>query len=198
MKIRAKKKSDPKHLTSADFRAKLPFDPDAPIPYSLPDSGARKASSSGSLREPKPVTDGRYDLIPPACLLAMRQVCDMSLPEAYDRFLAALSGEDRGGLAIYARALSQAMGGGSIATHRLAVHYARGAAKYADRNWEKGQETGWLVDSAQRHAFKYSIGNTTEDHQAAILWNVFGLMWTLDRIEKGQLPFTLDTAGILS
>ena len=60
---------------------------------------------------------------------------------------------------------------------RLAKHYEAGAKKYGDRNWEKGQPTSVLMDSALRHLFKYLDGWKDEDHLSAATWNILGAMW---------------------
>ena len=76
---------------------------------------------------------------------------------------------------------------------RLAGLYERGAIKYGDSNWKKGQPLmASYIDSALRHFADLIAGEPTEDHCAAILWNVCGYMWTLDEIEAGRLPKELD------
>lgn len=75
---------------------------------------------------------------------------------------------------------------------RLAQHYENGAAKYADRNWEKGLPLSRYIDSAERHMNAFKDGDRSEDHLAAILWNVAGYMWTERQIETGALPDSLD------
>jgi|ERR1700690_57303 len=75
---------------------------------------------------------------------------------------------------------------------RLAVHYANGAVKYADRNWEKGLPLHSFLDSAERHMNAFKDGDRSEDHLAAILWNVAGYIWTERGIEDGSLPESLD------
>ena len=52
----------------------------------------------------------------------------------------------------------------------------RGAAKYGDRNWEKGQPESRLFDSAFRHLMYHLAGDRTEDHLAAVRWNVGAIM----------------------
>ena len=59
---------------------------------------------------------------------------------------------------------------------RLARWYELGAKKYTDRNWEKGMPWSRYVDSAFRHLVKYMMGDRSEDHLAAVAWNVFALM----------------------
>jgi hypothetical protein len=63
-----------------------------------------------------------------------------------------------------------------FALHRLAQQYENGAAKYSERNWEKGLEGKRMYDSAVRHLNQYMMGNADEDHLAAAAWNIFSLM----------------------
>src|SRR5438477_12878367 len=78
------------------------------------------------------------------------------------------------------------------AVHRLAQLYERGAAKYGDRNWEKGQPLSRFVDSALRHLFQLVAGEEDEDHAAAVAWNVLAFMETECRVRAGELPAELD------
>lgn len=76
---------------------------------------------------------------------------------------------------------------------RLAGLYERGAEKYEPNNWKRGQPLmSSFFDSAFRHLADLQAGEPTEDHAAAVLWNVVGYMWTLDEIEAGRLPKELD------
>ena len=68
----------------------------------------------------------------------------------------------------------------------------KGAAKYADRNWEKGMPLSVFLDSALRHTFKLLAGQTDEDHAAAALFNVSGFIWTQEQIANGRLPESLN------
>lgn len=74
---------------------------------------------------------------------------------------------------------------------RLAQHYENGAQKYAARNWEKGLPLGRFIDSAERHINAFKEGDRTEDHLAAILWNIYGYIWTEREIATGHLPAVL-------
>jgi hypothetical protein len=80
----------------------------------------------------------------------------------------------------------------TLPLRRLADLYERGAVKYGDRNWQKGQPLMRAVDSLLRHANKLVAGEPTEDHAAAIAWNAFTFMWTLAEVEAGRLPADLD------
>lgn len=74
---------------------------------------------------------------------------------------------------------------------RLAQHYENGAKKYADRNWEKGLVLSRFMDSAERHLNDFKSGDRSEDHLAAILWNIYGYIHTEQMVEQGKLPAEL-------
>lgn len=82
-----------------------------------------------------------------------------------------------------------------IGLRRLAELYERGAVKYGDRNWEKGQPLGRYLDSAMRHLVCYLAGYRDEDHLAAVAWNAFSFMHTEAMIRQGRLPKELDDLG---
>ena len=71
---------------------------------------------------------------------------------------------------------------------RLARHYENGAAAHGDRNWEKGLPLARFIESAERHLNLWKDHDRTEDHLAAILWNVAGYMHTEREILGGRLP----------
>lgn len=75
---------------------------------------------------------------------------------------------------------------------RLAMHYARGAQKYEDRNWEKGSKFSRTTASLERHVIDWKKGKTNEDHLAAIAWNAFALMHYQEMVRLGKLPADLD------
>jgi len=47
-----------------------------------------------------------------------------------------------------------------------------GANKYGKNNWQKGQPTEAALESLHRHLAKYEIGDRSEDHLSAIIFNV--------------------------
>lgn len=60
---------------------------------------------------------------------------------------------------------------------RLAKLMARGADKYAERNWELAEtqhELDAFIASGLRHAEQWACGETDEDHAAAVMFNVIG------------------------
>ena len=79
-----------------------------------------------------------------------------------------------------------------IAEERLAYHCAHGAAKYSDRNWERGQPLSQLLGSLRRHLLSYQLGREDEDHLAALLWNAMALLHTDEMLRRGVLPDELN------
>jgi hypothetical protein len=63
---------------------------------------------------------------------------------------------------------------------RLADLYARGAIKYDDNNWTKGQPYSRAYASLFRHLIAWREGERSEDHLAAVAWNAFALMYYED------------------
>jgi hypothetical protein len=63
---------------------------------------------------------------------------------------------------------------------RLADLYMRGAIKYDDNNWTKGQPYSRAYASLLRHVYAWREGDRTEDHLAAAAWNCFAIMWYED------------------
>ena len=59
------------------------------------------------------------------------------------------------------------------AVFRWAKRCEIGHRKYGNgRNWEKGLPTSQFVDSALRHIFQYLMGDDSEDHIGAAIWNL--------------------------
>lgn len=79
-----------------------------------------------------------------------------------------------------------------IALKRLAQHVENGGRKYGERNWEKGQPLARYLESAIRHAYTYLEGSRDEDHLAAAMWNLQGIIHTEEMIRRGLLPKELD------
>jgi len=68
----------------------------------------------------------------------------------------------------------------------------RGATKYSARNWEQGLPLSSFVDSARRHLGQLLLGDETEPHAVAALWNLHCLVHTQEAIRLGLLPEDLD------
>jgi hypothetical protein len=64
---------------------------------------------------------------------------------------------------------------------QLAEHYGKGAAKYADRNWQRGYAWSLSFAALQRHAWAFWNGEdldpeTQSHHMAAVAFHAFALM----------------------
>lgn len=79
-----------------------------------------------------------------------------------------------------------------LALSRIAGVYERGAAKYDDRNWEKGMPIGRTLDSALRHIGQYITGEDDEDHLAQAAWNLIAALHFDEGIKRGYYPSELD------
>lgn len=69
---------------------------------------------------------------------------------------------------------------------RWAIHVSKGAEIYGDRNWEKakGMEEGERFrESAFRHFMQWYLGETDEDHAAAVYFNIQGAEYVKERLE---------------
>jgi hypothetical protein len=74
---------------------------------------------------------------------------------------------------------------------RLALVCERGAAKYGDRNWERGQPVMRYADSAIRHLYGWIGGDRSEDHLAQAMWNLMAMIHTEEMVVCRSLPTDL-------
>jgi hypothetical protein len=79
-----------------------------------------------------------------------------------------------------------------LALARLARHYEVGGVLHGDRNWEFGFPISRCCDSVMRHIGQYIAGDRSEDHLAAVGWQVFAAMHFEEKIAAGALPAALD------
>jgi nucleoside 2-deoxyribosyltransferase len=63
---------------------------------------------------------------------------------------------------------------------------------YPARNWEQGLSFTETVGSLERHIAKFKLGDDTEDHVAAVLFNAMVLAHEQEEIKAGRLPASLD------
>lgn len=79
------------------------------------------------------------------------------------------------------------------ALERLAKQYELGVKGHGAWNWRKGIPQSSYISSALRHLLKYSEGWTDEDHLAAAMFNIAGLITLEYDIDRGALsPELLD------
>ncbi len=87
---------------------------------------------------------------------------------------------------------------------RLGRWLELGAQKYGARNWEKGIRVSRYMASLKRHLNaicdpegRHSIGGDpigqdTDDHEAAVAFNIMGITHTREMVRRGLLPAELD------
>lgn len=63
-----------------------------------------------------------------------------------------------------------------VALKRLATNMTKGAQKYGPHNWNKGMPTSRMLSAAMRHLEQARAGEKDEDHWAAVVFNIFGIM----------------------
>lgn len=63
-----------------------------------------------------------------------------------------------------------------IALRRLALNMTKGAQKYGAHNWNKGMPASRMLSAAMRHLELAREGHDDEDHWAAAVFNIFGIM----------------------
>lgn len=154
----------------------------------LKDSGSRRKFETGAVRD---IADdkGRCDLLP---LGIIGNILQDPILESIEKYI-------RTGVP---SCLSHAVlwfcktryNGIYTALLEVSKHYADGARKYADRNWEKGIPLHCYIDSGVRHYIKYLRGDTDEPHDRAFLWNMLGALWTqTNKPELIDLPFEKET-----
>ena len=159
----------------------------------IKDSGERREFESGAVRD---IADGkgRCDLLP-LNVVSMyfnslilnenpNKIKAITISSILRRLDSVLRREDDDFIEPIISAIkifinAQYDGNDSTAVLELSKHYEEGAKKYKERNWEKGIPVHCYIDSTVRHLLKWYDGWSDEPHDRAVLWNLFGLMWTL-------------------
>ena len=79
-----------------------------------------------------------------------------------------------------------------LVIRRLGMHMANGCDKYGEHNYELGQKTSRYLASLERHLLDYKEGLDDEDHAAAIMWNIHGIIMNQEFVERGIYPAEMD------
>lgn len=157
------------------------------------DSGERREFASGAVRD---ITEdkGRCDLLPLKVVASYfnrridsnnpdkaKATCVCVVLDQLDRVLRREDDDFMSPILQAARTfiVTNYDGKDGEAMMELARHYENGAKKYKERNWEKGIDAHSYIDSCTRHLMKWYDGWDDEPHDRAVLWNLFGLAWTL-------------------
>ena len=137
------------------------------------DSGSRREFSTGAVRDIQ-TGKGRCDLLPIdiigtnsniPCLVALDDFIHGGDPSAIWRAFKLFAIEVFGDI--------------QTALLEASIHYEEGAAKYEERNWEKGIDLYCYIDSGIRHCLKFYRGDTDERHDRAFCWNMLSALWTI-------------------
>jgi hypothetical protein len=78
-----------------------------------------------------------------------------------------------------------------FAEQRLGEWLAKGAKKYAERNWEQGMPFSRCTASLNRHLMQWKQGDESEDHLAAIMFNAMAIIHYQEMIVRGVLDADL-------
>lgn len=74
----------------------------------------------------------------------------------------------------------------------IGEHMRKGAVKYGPWNWQLGQPFSEMTASMYRHLLQWIMGDTEENHLAAIAFNAQALIHYREMIKRGVLPGELD------
>lgn len=69
---------------------------------------------------------------------------------------------------------------------RLGEHLRKGAVKYSEHNWEKGIPSSRCLASAHRHLAQFEMGDTDEDHLAAVAFNIMAIIHNQEVAKRGR------------
>lgn len=137
------------------------------------DSGERREFNSGAVRDIQ-TGKGRCDLMP---LDIIGELCELDVLACIAAFVA--DGDASHLLSAAQMFIRDEYTTECDAMLELARHFEDGAAKYGERNWERGIPTHCYIDSAVRHYFKHIRGDEDEPHERAFLWNLLCCAWTV-------------------
>lgn len=137
------------------------------------DSGNRQEFPSGAVRDIQ-TGKGRCDLLP---LGVIGGYADIPFLSRIGRFI--YEGESDHLWEAFAGFAVAAFGDLETALLETSIQYEEGAAKYEERNWEKGIPVNRFIDSAVRHYLKHNRGDRDERHDRAVCWNLLGALWTI-------------------
>ena len=142
----------------------------------IKDSGCRREFSTGAVRDDNG-DKGRCDLLPLA--VVSRLLDGDPITQHISNFME--TGSTASLYVALARFCVPAYDG-SITTLLLEVakHFADGAKKYGDNNWQKGLPVSCYIDSAVRHYLKFRRGDKDEPHDRAFIWNIMCCIWEVD------------------
>ena len=153
----------------------------------IKDSGARRSFPSGAVRD---IAEGkgRADLLPLGIIAYHTDDDILANVEKYIR-----TGNTNRLWQAITLFCEEVYGNLPTGLLEVSIQYEQGAAKYSDRNWEKGIPVHCFIDSGVRHYLKFRRGDKDEPHDKAFTWNLLGCLWThVNKPELIDLPFAED------
>lgn len=69
---------------------------------------------------------------------------------------------------------------------RVLSRFLEGAEKYGEHNWKLGMPLSVYYDCMHRHLTAWWSGDDSEDHAAAVVWNMLCAMWTEKNSRKAH------------
>ncbi|KKN23742.1 hypothetical protein LCGC14_0901760 [marine sediment metagenome] len=69
---------------------------------------------------------------------------------------------------------------------------SEGGKGYGEHNWEKGIPVSRFMASLCRHVNAIAMGDTSENHEMGVAFNIMGITHTREMVRRGRLPAILD------
>lgn len=139
----------------------------------IADSGERREFETGAVRD-MAEGKGRCDLMPLDVVAAVTNDAVIKEISKFQRF----GNRENLLCALYDFIYDNYSGNPYAAMLDVSKHFEEGAKKYGEYNWQKGLPEYCYIDSAVRHYLKYKMGETSERHDRAFMWNIMCLLWT--------------------
>lgn len=140
----------------------------------IQDSGARREFDTGAVRD---ISDdkGRCDLLP------LDIIAEIYSGDTYYQLCGIYKFTQDGNVGWLYEVIAATrpkFGDYSTMFLEVAKHFAEGAKKYGEYNWQKGIPAHCYIDSAVRHLLKWLRGDDDEPHHKSFVWNVICCIWT--------------------
>ncbi len=160
--------------------------------FQTKDSGERQQFDSGMVRDTQ-AGKNRLDLaldgpLPEALFIDQPKADAVTAFLTWHRLISAgISDITLGAKAV--QSIANYEGGLAELFIRYAALMTRGAVKYSARNWMQasGQaELERFISSASRHFFQWYKGDRDEDHAAAVVFNINGAAYVLNKLQEAE------------
>ena len=159
----------------------------------IKDSGNRTEFSTGAVRDVQE-DKGRFDLAPLGVIARLYSSEPNIILNRINDFME--SGDTEYLLDAVNRFVSAERKTVTEMMLEVSVHYMKGAKKYKPYNWMLGIPVSSYISSGVRHFLKHIDGHMDERHDLAFIWNMLGVVWTMEhKPEMIDIPFDLIKGG---